>query len=501
MGKTAEELGLPAAFASRMETLLGEEYPAFLESMGKERVQGLRLNTLKAEQPVLETVCGRQFTLTPVPWCREGYYYLSGERPGRHPYHEAGLYYIQEPSAMSVVELLDPAPGERVLDLCAAPGGKTSHAAQRLAGAGLLVSNEIHPARARILSQNVERMGVVRGVVTSEDPGRLAGYFPEFFHKIIVDAPCSGEGMFRKDEQARTEWSPEQVTVCAARQQEILDHAARMLRPGGRLVYSTCTFAPEEDEGTVGAFLEKHPEFHVMVVPKDRRLPGLEEGRPGWAGKACAPVADTFRIWPHLVRGEGHYLALLEKEGTEGAGEPERAALPDFHGRPGSGSRKEKPGRMARPDFWREKPGISMVKAVLAQVLARWPAWLEGWEDRLFLYGDQIYLVPEGMPSFDGLRVLRPGLHLGTIKKNRFEPSHALALALKGEQASQTVSFAWDSPELAAYLGGQTVTGPLHLKGWTLVCVDGFSLGWAKATAGVLKNHYPKGLRIAGMGN
>lgn len=478
--------GLPARFTERMGRLLGEEYPSFAESLGGEQIRGLRLNTLKAGQQVLEELCGTYFSLTPVPWCREGYYYPAGERPGRHSYHEAGIYYIQEPSAMSVVELLSPEPGERILDLCAAPGGKTTHAAQRLGGTGLLVSNEIHPSRAKILSQNVERMGVVNGVVTREDSGKLAGYFPEFFHKIIVDAPCSGEGMFRKEEQARTEWSQEHVSACALRQQEILDNAARMLQPGGRLVYSTCTFAPEEDEETVAAFLEKHPEFHVAAPPESTRLSGLSKGCPEWTRNRCSAVAETYRIWPHRAKGEGHYLALLEKRPD---GEPS--------GQTGqSGSGPDKSGRMKAPGFWRDKPGIRLLGESLDGLLARWPDWLSCYEERLYLYGDQIYLVPEGMRSFEGLRVLRPGLHLGTMKKNRFEPSHALALALSREQAARSVSFDAGSRQTAAYLGGQTVEGPGELKGWTLVCVDGYSLGWAKAMAGTLKNHYPKGLRI-----
>ena len=267
-------------FEERMRVLLGDEYPAFAASYDKERVQGLRFNSLKfpdGRQDAVGSGKDREvgksgengedketweeagaaeaaervrqetgFTLERIPWVKEGYYYSGDNRPGKHPYHEAGLYYIQEPSAMAVVELLDPRPGERVLDLCAAPGGKSSHIASRMNGIGFLLSNEIHPARARILSQNMERMGVQNAVVSNEDAQSLAGTFDHFFHKIVVDAPCSGEGMFRKDEEARSQWSEEHVKMCAARQGEILDHAAAMLAPGGRMVYSTCTFAPEE---------------------------------------------------------------------------------------------------------------------------------------------------------------------------------------------------------------------------------------------------------------
>lgn len=401
---------------------------------------------------------------------------------------------------MAVAELLAPEPGERILDLCAAPGGKTSHAAQRLGSRGLLVSNEIHPARAKILSQNVERMGVVNGVVTSEPPAKLARYFPGFFHRIVVDAPCSGEGMFRKEDQARTEWSRENVKLCAARQQEILDQAAGMLKAGGRLVYSTCTFAPEEDEETVAAFLERHREFHVVSLPREQRLPGLSPGRPEWTAAGCASVADTFRIWPHLAEGEGHYLALLEKDSGADSRERQETAAGGFCREAGGTAAgracREPAGKIPVPGFWRDRQGIRMVGEALDRVLALWPEWMDGYGERLLLYGEQIYLVPEGMPAFGGLRVLRPGLHLGTMKKNRFEPSHALALALGRDQAAQSISLPADSREAAAYLGGETLKGPESLKGWTLVCVDGFSLGWAKGTCGVLKNHYPKGLRI-----
>lgn len=492
--------GLPPEFTQRMEKLLGAGYEAFRESLSRERVHGLRLNTLKGDQETLESVCSRYFSLAPVPWCREGYYYQAWERPGRHAFHEAGLYYIQEPSAMAVAELLAPEPGERILDLCAAPGGKTSHAAQRLGGRGLLVSNEIHPARAKILSQNVERMGVVNGVVTSEPPAKLARYFPGFFHRIVVDAPCSGEGMFRKEDQARTEWSRENVKLCAARQQEILDQAAGMLKAGGRLVYSTCTFAPEEDEETVAAFLERHREFHVVSLPREQRLPGLSPGRPEWTAAGCASVADTFRIWPHLAEGEGHYLALLEKDSGADSRERQETAAGGFCREAGGTAAgracREPAGKIPVPGFWRDRQGIRMVGEALDRVLALWPEWMDDYGERLLLYGEQIYLVPEGMPAFGGLRVLRPGLHLGTMKKNRFEPSHALALALGRDQAAQSISLPADSREAAAYLGGETLKGPESLKGWTLVCVDGFSLGWAKGTCGVLKNHYPKGLRI-----
>ena len=280
MEQQQETWKLPEAFVARMKAMLGDACDIFLASYKKERALGLRVNTMKV--PAAEFAGQNQalFSLRPVSWCREGFYYDRESRPGRHPYHEAGVYYIQEPSAMAVVALLAPKPGERVLDLCAAPGGKTTHIASRLEGRGLLVSNEIHPARAKILSQNVERMGIGNAVVTNEDSGTLAAFFPEFFDCMVVDAPCSGEGMFRKDEQARNEWSEANVKLCAERQQEILDNAAEMLKPGGRMVYSTCTFAPEEDEAGISDFLKRHPEFSVVRLEPGGYPEGLSCGHP-----------------------------------------------------------------------------------------------------------------------------------------------------------------------------------------------------------------------------
>lgn len=463
---------LPEAFADKMQTLLGEEYEAFVKSYESERVQGLRFNTLKGGLKEMTGCCRELFALEKVPWCREGYYYAHEVRPGRHPYHEAGVYYIQEPSAMAVVELLDPQPGEAVLDLCAAPGGKTTHIAGRLAGEGLLVSNEIHPARAKILSQNVERMGICNAVVTNEDSGRLEPYFTEFFDRIVVDAPCSGEGMFRKDEQAREEWSEANVRNCAKRQQEILDHAAAMLKAGGRMVYSTCTFSPEEDEAQIAGFLDRHPEFSIEKVDAPE---GLSPGRPEWGG-GFKTLADTFRIWPHKADGEGHYLAVLKKAGSDGNG---------LDG--GAGKRRKRKA----PGYLKDKVKIRLYLEFVDETLCE-----AGGADGLILYGDQLYRLPLQMPDFTGLKVLRPGLHLGTFKKNRFEPSHALALALKPGQARRTCLLGAGGEEIREYLGGNPLKAKETDKGWVLVCVDGYSAGWAKAASGMLKNHYPKGLRI-----
>ena len=465
--KERDTMELPSAFKERMKDMLKEEYNDFIESYDRERSQGLRLNLLKTGRE--EFMESSPFTLEPVPWAGEGFYYGSADRPGRHPFHEAGVYYIQEPSAMAVVTFLDPRPGDRVLDLCAAPGGKTTQIASALQGQGFLLSNEIHPARAKILSQNVERMGVRNAVVTNEDSGRLAGFFPEFFDRIAVDAPCSGEGMFRKDEEAVREWSPGNVERCAVRQQEILGNAARMLKPGGRLVYSTCTFAPMENEMTIGRFLESHPEFSVEQT---KAYEGLSKGVKEWGTGAVGGIENTVRIWPQRTKGEGHYIAVLKKDGTE------------------------REIKRKQPVYIRDRKALKDYFDFCKNSLTEPAQWTD--RKNLILFGDQLYLIPEEMPDFDKLKVVRPGLHLGSFKKNRFEPSHALALALRKEDVCLCRDYPADSAETASYLKGEAIadeSGQPGNKGWILMCVGGYSLGWAKLAGGILKNHYPKGLR------
>lgn len=497
---------LPEKFLERMQNMLGEEYPAFLESLSGKRYRALRLNPLKTR--IQEAKEKLPFALSPVPWTKNGFYYEEEEQPGKHPYHEAGLYYIQEPSAMAPVPCLmeesasaveipeqqedvsaaaipeqqeKPVLPERVLDLCAAPGGKSTQIAEYMRGCGMLITNEIHPQRAKILSENIERMGISNAIVLNETPESLSKRFIAFFDRILVDAPCSGEGMFRKNDNAGEEWSEENVALCAERQDGILDCAATMLRPGGRLVYSTCTFAPAEDEGSISRFLETHPDF---CLEKEERL------------------------MPHKVKGEGHFLAILHR-GTKDISAERQTA----------GTEKSLALKDCKEflDFAKEALTIPAEELTAGKILLR--------------FGEQLYLAPAETPSLRGLKVLRPGLHLGTVKKNRFEPSHALALFLKKEQAVHAVNLSCDGTAVRKYLEGQTLTigegcdvemadimtrgrtaaeqadtitregrsaGQADVsmpKGWCLVCVDGYSLGWGKAAGAVLKNHYPKGLR------
>lgn len=505
-----EEKGIPAAFKEKMGRLLGKEADLFFKSYEETRRFGLRINPLKLSGGVPDFLNG----LKRIPWSDEGYYYEEELRPGRHPFHEAGLYYIQEPSAQACAQTLAPKPGENILDLCAAPGGKSTHLAGKMEQRGLLVCNEIHPARAKILSQNVERMGIGNAVVTNMEPAGLVPIFPEFFDGIVVDAPCSGEGMFRKDENARAEWSPDHVKLCAARQDGILDCAAEMLKVGGRIVYSTCTFSPEENEQTVTRFLERHPEFYV-VRPECAGY--FSEGRPQWAA-GTEDMRKTVRIWPHKADGEGHFIALLVKgrAGFAGAG-----ANVDCKDRPGGrkkaraealwgGERQSRrPRAKSQAKNGQCKAGPEEFYEFCKENLTETKRLMDG--RSFLLFGDNLYLTPGELPELSGLKVLRPGLHVGTIKKGRLEPSHALALFLKKEEVRRVAEIG--TGILAEkYLRGETIPieeikgmpgneslgsggGEGEPKGWTLITTGGFSLGFAKADRGVLKNHYPKGLR------
>ena len=431
---------LPEGFICRMRALLGPEADAFFASYDRPRAMGIRFHKGRDRTDM-------SFVLTPVPWASHGYYYDPEARPGLHPYHDAGVYYLQEPSAMAPAVLLDPQPGERILDLCAAPGGKTTQIARAMDGRGLLVCNEIHPKRARILSGNIERLGIANALVLNESPDRLSERLPGWFDRVLVDAPCSGEGMFRKEAAALTDWSEDTVIMCAARQKSILESAAKLLRPGGRLVYSTCTFSPEENEDVIISFLENHPDYRLTPVDAPWFSPGLYG------------LNGTYRLWPHYLHGEGQFAAVLERCGGQDASETV----------------------------------LQLTKAVpqeCRELLSQLSPVPEGGTVR---FGETIYLVPDGTPDLRGMRVLRAGLELGQVKKGRFEPAHALALWL--ESAENCISFPLDSSEISRYLRGETL--PSDRRGWVLVQVDGYSLGWGKAANGVLKNHLPKGLRRA----
>ena len=501
---------LPEAFVSRMKTMLGDEYPAFEESYDRPRRGGLRINALKKglqepEKVLLSGTGAEQapmFGAEQIPWAPGGFYYDPQTRPGKHPFHEAGVYYMQEPSAMAVAALSGVKPGMRVLDLCAAPGGKSTQLASMLGGKGVLYANEIHPARARILSQNIERMGIANAIVTNETPQKMEARFPMYFDTVVVDAPCSGEGMFVKEAEAVPNWSEENVELCARRQREILDCAAQMTASGGTLLYSTCTFAPQEDEQNVLHFLRTHPDFVLTDLPAllgreymDRT--GLASGEPSFGGSAMGAGEDEeasaemlgrcIRLWPHRLEGEGHFMAVFHKEGTPFE-RRSPAALP-----------------------LKDREALKLLRQFADQSLTKEGAAELGLSLRdpgmgLILFGNELYRLPEGA-DLSGLKVLRPGLHLGTVKKNRFEPSHALALHLgpgdvkcRAEICAERKEDPGDSDAASAFLRGESLLAQdcreiRSDQGWCLVTDCGFSMGWGKLSGGRIRNHYPKGLR------
>ncbi len=456
-------LPLPEEFLARMERLLEAEYHEFLRSYQEPPVVGLRVNTLKVTlERFLELA---PFDLTPIAWSPAAFLLTGDDQPGRHPYHAAGLYYLQDPSAMVVVELMDPQPGERVLDLAAAPGGKATHIASVMQNEGLLVANDIHPRRVWELAGNLERWGARNVAITNESPERLADRLEGFFDRVLVDAPCSGEGMFRKSGTARSEWEPALIWGCSVRQAVILNEAARMVRPGGLLCYSTCTFAPEENEAVIARFLREHPEFELI---EPAPAPEFARGQPDWVeeGLRLPELERTVRLWPHRMIGEGHFVALLRR-----AGVPATDTTPTM-------PRRDVPGQIRQlfESFCREH---------LNEVPAR---------DRLALLGAYLYQLPVGLPDLAGLRVIRPGWWLGTVRKNRFEPGHALAMALRAQDSCRVISLSANSEEVFAYLRGETlqVAGE---DGWVIIAVDGFPLGWGKRVREIVKNRYPRGLR------
>ena len=459
-------MNLPIEFEKKMKAFLGNEWDDFLYSYDNNRFQALRFNTLKVQSQeermrILKTL--KISSDKKVSWADEAYYFDENVRPGKHPYHEMGLYYIQEPSAMSAAALLAPKPGMRVLDLCAAPGGKSTQLATYLGDSGLLVSNEINTQRSRILSQNIERMGIKNAIVTNEDSFVLASHFPGFFNAIQVDAPCSGEGMFRKLPEAIEQWSIENVAICAARQKEILDNAAVMLKPGGTIVYSTCTFSREENEDVIECFLERHPDF---------------------------TLEEMERFWPHKVDGEGHFVAKLVRRGCV-----DTDLKADRKTKKNKNSKNRK--NETKPALTKEN--MKLLSEFLDETISEdMAAWIKN--SRLVMFGEQLYRLPDMEVDIKGLKVQRAGLHIGEFKKQRFEPSHSLALALKLSEAKNVVKLTWDDPQTIGFFNGQSVMlsdeqAAECKKGWALVCVDGYTAGWGKVNGTQVKNHYPKGLR------
>ncbi len=450
----------PTDFLTRMRDWLGEAFTPFIAALAQRDV-GLRLNPRRGELSAL--IARLPWTTEPVPWCAEGRWLREEAPVGRHPYHTAGLYYIQDPSAMAAALLLDPQPGEWVLDLAAAPGGKATHLAARMGDRGVLVANEVVRRRTAVLAMNIERMGVTQAMITNELPERLAGRWPGLFDAVLVDAPCSGEGMFARDPRAAREWTPAAVRGNARRQQAILNAAAQLVRPGGRLLYATCTFAPEENEGVVAAFLKAHADFSLADLPP---LPRMEGGHPEWLGLPGA-LRRVGRFWPHTGPGHGHFYALLRRRGEPPDDLPER-----WRGR-------DVPGRVLR--LYRQRVGEALAAPPPEEGLLLWK-------------DDNLYVTPMPPRLWEGLRVLRPGWWVASLRHRKVSPDHALAMALRPAEARATLDLAPDDPRLSRYLRGGVWpdAGP---AGYLLVTVHGFPLGWAVRTGGRLRSRYPMHLR------
>ena len=456
-------MGLPITFVENMREILGEEGLAeYLESFEKPKFTGLRVNTSKIS--VEDFLRISPFRLRRVPWTRNGFYYTEEDAPTRHPYYYAGLYYIQEPSAMAPAAVLPVEKGERVLDLCAAPGGKATELGAKLNHTGFLIANDASASRTKALLKNLEVFGIPNLLVTSEMGDRLDRYFHEYFDKILIDAPCSGEGMFRKQAHMIPAWEKQGPEVFARMQREILRQAAELLKPGGLMLYSTCTFSKLENEGSIDGFLNEYPEFSLEEIPWSE---GFCPGMPGLVGSRF-PLERCVRLFPHKIDGEGHFLALLKKAGERTPNPPET---------------KGKPAKLP-----------AELEAFLKDVSMPMDP------SRIAVKDTKVFLMPEGVGRCPGLRFLRSGLYLGELLKKRFEPSQAFAMALKKDEYASAIDLPASDERVIRYLKGETVeiedgesTRP---EGWQLFCVDGYPLGWGKLIRGTLRNKYFSGWRM-----
>ena len=464
---------LPEEFILRMRECLGEnELQKYLECMNKPMEHGLRVNTLRMEASEFEKLSA--WKLERIPWCPGGFYLdedAGEDPPSRHPLYYAGAYYLQEPSAMLPAAVLPVEPGNRVLDLCAAPGGKSTALAEKLRGKGYLVCNDISASRAKALIKNLELFGVTNAIVTAETPERLSQAFPDHFDRILIDAPCSGEGMFRKSASMIADWTADKPGEYAAIQREILEYAVKMLRPGGMIMYSTCTYAPDEDEGSVQYLLDlpeaKEKKLRLESIPE---CPGFLPGHPEWITGGTEELKKTFHLIPHRVRGEGHFAALLKSDAVSGTEASYTHA--------------------ARPGKYPE------LEEFTCCMKYKWPA------ERLQEQNGYLSLLPEDAASLTerlrGLRVLRRGLYLGEIKKKRFEPSQALAMVLSEDTFSNCLSLKQEDERVLKYLKGETLEYNKNevRDGWVLITYMGLPLGFGKAKNGLIKNKYLPGWRF-----
>ena len=545
---------LPDAYVERMRIILGDELEMFLDSYEQERRSGLRVNTLKITPGKLQKIV--PFHLTPVPWTDNGYYYETEDAPARHPFYRGGYYYLQEPSAMLPAALLGTQPGEWIADLCAAPGGKATAIGAALAGQGFLLANDISATRARALLRNVELFGISNSFITQTQPERLLERWEGCFDAVMLDAPCSGEGMFRKMPEAAAAWHERKGAECAAVQRELIRTAARLLRPGGRMVYSTCTFNPAEDEAIIASLLEEYPQFKVvrpasLPVMAGRVCSETDRSGAGWGAafglssglgtqtvrgllemqqlpvswtdddRMQAAFDQCLRIWPHRAGGEGHFAALLVR--TDGPDGPDEAGRTEVCGgpkagwpgglsidaaaggqspehpsweRPGSGGRSAS-GKMKRGKAGRAKEpaGLPLVRSFLEETGLKLDVSL------LQILKDQVYVSGTALAGPAGVTFLRNGLYVGSIRKDRFEPSQSLALIPAAARAEARISLDAADERIGRYLAGSDIDIADCLEhmdrrsGWVIVCADGCPLGWGKIAGSRLRSKIPAGWR------
>ena len=462
LGRERRKAMLPERFCERARELLGEEYPDFLAALEGEAIRGVRANLIKTNAKRVSELFGEE--INPLDYCDNGFTVESSIRLGHTAEHHAGMIYAQDPGAMATVAAIELRGDELVLDACAAPGGKSSQVAEQLT-TGSLLSNEYVPKRAKIIVGNFERLGVKNALVTSLDTAQLGKMYDAVFDLVIVDAPCSGEGMFRKSEEALAEWSEENVRLCAERQIDILNNLAPTVKGGGRLLYSTCTYAPEENEFAVDAFLKSHPDFHIVRV-KDEVERVTRDGIR-FEGISAENIEYCRRFYPHVSRGEGQFLALLERENNNKMS----AFIYNDCTKPLSKSER------------------SAVEAFFRDSLTEAP------EGRLAKYGENIVLISHGLPV-PPHSVFMSGVLVGEIAGSVFKPSHQF-FSVFGELFKSRLYLTQGDREVDDYLLGREIASEAK-NGWCAVIYEGSCLGGGKVSGGRLKNHYPKGLRNKG---
>lgn len=458
-------MNLPKEFQNKMKQLLDTEYNDFISSFDDKPHKGIRINTSKIS--IEQFIKAYPYELKQIPWCNEGFYVNNNGdiKLGKHPYYHCGLYYIQEPSAMIPVEVLSPKQGDKVLDICAAPGGKSTQMAAKLSGEGIVVSNDISPKRVKSLAKNIKIMGIANSVILNESPKNLSKNFAGFFDKILVDAPCSGEGMFKRDSVSIKKWSKDSILEYSKMQREILEYAPKMLKSNGTIVYSTCTFSPEEDEGTINWFLNKFPDFHVEHIAN---MPMLDNGHPEWID-ASSSLVGAKRAWPHKITGDGHFVVLLKRKSTQDV----RSSL--------------------------NKLEASAPKELIDKYLEFQQDYLNKKLKGIFIYkNSNLYLLPEHIPSLNNLKVEYMGLLVGTFKNDNFIPSQELIMSLKFEDFKQVLNISSSDINATKYLKGETLMSPIenNFNKWVPIFIDSHPAGWTKNAGGILKNHYNKAWRM-----